>query len=922
MAVYKVKNKKKVPKNFRKIMGIVLLVLSCVFLFCMITNIIPFMHSFLLGTFGIFGYPLFCLMFLIGIALINNKSYRQSKVYTTFMILSVIFALCLIQMGVIGGPEQGETTLSFGQHLALSYTKKLTAGGILIGLLTTSLTYTVGYVWAYVIFGVLFAVSLAVYIDCLVFMIKRKKKGEPVKISLRNIKGAKEEVSAPVKEEKKEEPVKEEERPLSARERLGLVKRAPSTYEKKLPKVEEPAEEKPQEKRSILTPPEIDFEKFFNSRKESPAKITPSESEINRNISSLKEETISPEPVIHSESFSISRQPRTRGNLPELKPEQVVSEVDDIIQQVVQESGVEVNQNGDKPSDRDLNRDRDLSRDRDISRDSNLSRDRDLDLSCDRNLTRDRDMTRGQDMARNGNDRGYNNELTRDRERRFVDIDNLDTKVEPEEEVKPYVYSKPPIDLITTQSTDMSDLDEGVANKTILLENTLQEFGVAAKVQDVVIGPAVTRYELEMPSGVTVKKILNLSSDIALTLEANGGDVRIEAPVPGRSVVGVEVPNDRVATVSLKDVLSSQEFKNAKSPLTYAVGKDITGNIILGDLSKAPHLLIAGTTGSGKSVMLNGIILSLLYKSSPEDVRLMLIDPKQVEFKMYEGIPHLLTPRVLTDVVKAGNALQWAVDEMERRFRLISDACVKDIGEYNRMEAVLTGKKKKMPYIVLIIDEFSDFMMTSKKDVEDRIVRLGQKARAAGIHMILATQRPTTECVTGGIKANFPSRIAFKVAGRVNSDVILGMTGAEKLLGRGDMLYAPIEYSAAPKRVQGCFITTEEISNIVNYVSLNNEQDFDPAIQDAINNVDRGNSGGEDKTMDPLLPEALKICIDSNQASGSMIQRRLSIGYPRAGKIIDQMTQYGYISAADGAKPRKVYITLEEYYKIFGDQYD
>ena len=425
-----------------------------------------------------------------------------------------------------------------------------------------------------------------------------------------------------------------------------------------------------------------------------------------------------------------------------------------------------------------------------------------------------------------------------------------------------------------------------------------------------------------MPTGVTVKKILNLSSDIALTLEANGGDVRIEAPVPGRSVVGVEVPNDRVATVSLKDVLSSQEFKNSKSPLTFAVGKDITGNIILGDLAKAPHLLIAGTTGSGKSVMLNGIILSLLYKSSPEDVRMLLVDPKQVEFKMYEGIPHLLTPRVLTDVVKAGNALQWAVDEMERRFRLISDACVKDIGEYNRMESVLTGKKKKMPYIVLIIDEFSDFMMTSKKDVEDRIVRLGQKARAAGIHMILATQRPTIECVTGGIKANFPSRIAFKVAGRVNSDVILGMNGAEKLLGRGDMLYAPIEYSASPKRVQGCYITTEEINNIVNYVSLNNEQDFDPAIQDAINNVKRNGANGEEKAMDPLLPEALKICIDSNQASGSMIQRRLSIGFPRAGKIIDQMTAFGYISAADGAKPRKVYITLEEYYKIFGDQYD
>lgn len=904
MAVYKVKNKKKVPKNFKKITGITLLVVSCVFLFCQITNIIPFMHSFLLGTFGLFGYAMSALMFLIGVALLNNKIYTQSKVYTAFLILTIIFALCLIQMGIIGGKTVGEETLSYGQHLALSYNKKITAGGIIIGLLTTSLTYAVGYVWAYVIFGVLFAISLAVYIDCLVFMIKRKKSGAPVKISLKNIKSEKEEVI----EEKVEKPEKVKEEPkeeqLSVKERLGLVRRPVSSYEKRIPKVEEPKEEKKEEKRSILTPPEIDFEKFFKTKTVN--KEVPSQSEINRNIDNLKEETISPEPTIHNESFSISRQPRTRGNLPEIKPEEVVNEVDDIIQQVVQESGAEISQEDNQTlnrADRDLSRDRNLNRDRDFSRD------------------------RSNDLSRNGLDRGSSrgslsrSDFTRS-ERRFVDIDNLDKKVEPEEEVKPYNYSKPPIDLITTQSTDMSDLDEGVANKTILLENTLQEFGVAAKVQDVVIGPAVTRYELEMPTGVTVKKILNLSSDIALTLEANGGDVRIEAPVPGRSVVGVEVPNDRVATVSLKDVLSSQEFKNSKSPLTFAVGKDITGNIILGDLAKAPHLLIAGTTGSGKSVMLNGIILSLMYKSSPEDVRMLLVDPKQVEFKMYEGIPHLLTPRVLTDVVKAGNALQWAVDEMERRFRLISDACVKDIGEYNRMEAVLTGRKKKMPYIVLIIDEFSDFMMTSKKDVEDRIVRLGQKARAAGIHMILATQRPTIECVTGGIKANFPSRIAFKVAGRVNSDVILGMNGAEKLLGRGDMLYAPIEYSASPKRVQGCFITTEEINNIVNYVSLNNEQDFDPAVQDAINNVKKSGASGEEKAMDPLLPEALKICIDSNQASGSMIQRRLSIGFPRAGKIIDQMTAFGYISAADGAKPRKVYITLEEYYKIFGDQYD
>lgn len=901
MAVFKVKNKKKsAPKNAKKITGIVMLIVSCVFLFCLITNVIPFMHSFLLGTFGLFGYPMSALLFLISVALINNKKYTQSKKYTVFLSLAVFFLLTVIQMGIVGGTKAGETTLTFGEHLVLSYTKKITAGGILVGLFTTSLTYLVGYVWAYVIFGVLFAVALALYIDALVFKIKAKREDKPVKISLKEVKKESKPTINIVSKGAKEEKALEEEKKTA---RLGLVRKTPETFERK---IEKKQEEKKEEKVSILTPPEIDFEKFF-AKKSAPATATSnvSKEEINNNISQLKQETISPEQVVHNESYSISRQTRVRGNLPELKPEEVVNEVDDIIKSVIQESTSETSAQNNQGTEK-FNRDN-ISRDRDFGRDRGFNRE-------DRGFNRDSEIKVS--------------EISRDRQRRFVDIDNierndrLDAKVEQAEVVKPYNYSRPPIDMITTQSTDMSDLDEGVANKTIILENTLQEFGVAAKVQDVVIGPAVTRYELEMPTGVTVKKILNLSSDIALTLEANGGDVRIEAPVPGRNVVGVEVPNDKVATVSLKDVLSSTEFKNAKSPLSFAVGKDITGNIIIGDLAKAPHMLIAGTTGSGKSVMLNGIILSLIYKSSPEDVRLILVDPKQVEFKIYEGIPHLLTPRVLTDVVKAGNALQWAVDEMERRFRLISDACVRDIGEYNRTEAVTSGKKKKMPFIVLIIDEFSDFMMTSKKEVEDRIVRLGQKARAAGIHMILATQRPTIECVTGGIKANFPSRIAFKVAGRVNSDVILGMNGAEKLLGRGDMLYAPIEYSASPKRVQGCFITTEEVQNIVNYVSLNNEQDYDPEIQDAINNVKRGGGSTEEKAMDPLLPEALKIFIDSNQASGAMLQRRLSIGFPRAGKILDQMTEFGYISPADGAKPRKVYVTLEEYYKIFGDQYD
>lgn len=956
MAEYKIgKNKKKVSSNAKKIVGITMIALSCLAFFFLLTNLVGFMQNFLLGAFGYFAYPMFVAMLLGGVALLNNKKYKMSKKYAIFLYLTIFFLVCIIQLAIVGNKSG-----SFGDYLASNYTRKHTAGGIVFGFFTTCILYMTNFVWAFVIFSVLFAISLALYIDAIIAMKKKASADEPVKLSIKEVKNdekpqPKEEVNVVMSGNIEKKLSREEE----VRQKLGLTRRgviepiSTTQKEEEKPKRVDPKTLKGDELKSyLLTPPQADFSKFFSPEARSYARnglSNPSKSEIDRNINSLKKEEI---PPIISDS--------TRQNaVTDAQPEQLVSEADNIIREVMEESNFT---HSDSVSAEDIEKAQETQSDRDFDPDrNNFDRDRNnfdrsdraLDHSSDRVSDRlDRDLSRDT-FDRHGDRDSFSREtdrnafnrsdrtampnqsdrgLVRDGEfavpdhKKFVDFDNISNSEEEKPEViKPYSYTKPPIDLVTTRSTDMSDLDDDIQTKTVILENTLEEFGVPAKVQNVVIGPAVTRYELEMPSGVTVKKILNLSSDIALALEANGGDVRIEAPVPGRNVVGIEVPNDKVATVSLKDVLISNEFNSAKSPLTYAVGKDITGRIMVGALNKMPHLLIAGTTGSGKSVMLNSIIISLLYKSSPDDCKLLLIDPKQVEFTPYEGIPHLIVPKVISDLTKATNALQWAVDEMERRFRLIREARVRDIDEYNSTPDVVTYKKKKMPFIVIIIDEFSDFIMQGKKEVEDKIIRLGQKARAAGIHIILATQYPTTEYVTGGIKANFPSRIAFKVASNVNSVVILGQPGAEKLLGHGDMLYAPQEYSAAPKRVQGCFITTREIADIVNYVTLNNEPVFDKDIQDAINNAPKASSNGGDNErggMDPLLPEALKMCIDAGQASTSMIQRRLSIGYPRAGKIIDQMTEMGYISAADGAKPRNVYITLEEYYQIFGDKYE
>lgn len=546
---------------------------------------------------------------------------------------------------------------------------------------------------------------------------------------------------------------------------------------------------------------------------------------------------------------------------------------------------------------------RDFGRDRDAFNRSLRERE-------DRNMTQD--------------DKDARNAFHRDSERLNMRNGGLAREIEPipEEEPEvnePYEYEKPPIDFITTQSVDLSTLNEDVAEKRLMLENTLETFGVPAKVQGVVIGPAVTRYELEMPQGISVQKIKNRADDIALSLAAEG-TIRIEAPIPGKSVVGIEVPNASIATISLKDVLMSKEFQQASSPLTFALGKDITGNTICADMRKLTHLLVAGSTGSGKSVCLNSIILSIIYKASPEDVKIILIDPKRVEFASYEALPHLIMPSIVCDTQKAINTLTWAVNEMERRFDAMGKARVREISEYNQTPDVLEGRVKKMPYLVIIVDELADLMMTGKKEVEEKVCRLAQKARAAGIHLILATQRPSTDVITGLIKANFPSRISFAVASSFDSMTILDRVGAEKLLGKGDMFYFP-NGAKDPYRVQGCFVTTSEINKIVDFCRDNNKPIFDPEIEQQINNPNKnnGNGPGYNTEMDELLPQALKVSIECGQASATMIRRKFAIGYPRAARIIDQMEAAGYISSADGPKGRTVYTTEDEFRELFGD---
>ncbi|GAA6506354.1 hypothetical protein K350107B32_27470 [Agathobaculum butyriciproducens] len=494
------------------------------------------------------------------------------------------------------------------------------------------------------------------------------------------------------------------------------------------------------------------------------------------------------------------------------------------------------------------------------------------------------------------------------------------------------VYDYPPIDLLTQgKHASVAGAETELRESSACLLDTLDSFNIEAQIIGIVRGPSVTRFELTIPRGIKISRITALSDDIALSLGA--ANVRI-APIPDKVAVGIEVPNKTVNTVFIRECIGSPAFANAKSRLSFAVGKDITGKPVIGDIAKMPHMLIAGTTGSGKSVCINSMLISLLYKSTPEEVRLIMVDPKMVELGNYNGIPHLLIP-VVTDPKKAAGALNWAVGEMERRYKLFADHQVRNLVGYNDLMRSEKAKAEQtedghpeqyqvLPQIVIVIDELADLMMVAAKEVENSICRIAQKARAAGMHLVVATQRPSADVITGIMKANIPSRIAFAVASQIESRIILDTTGAEKLIGKGDMLYAPLG-EGKPTRVQGCFISNEEIEAVIARIKETSTAEYSEEILEHIEQQAEqvgNNKGGGSGTNDPgddedeLIEEAIEVIMDCRQASTSMLQRRLKLGYSRAARIIDQIEDRGIIGPSEGSKPRQILISREDWQEM------
>ena len=977
MAIYNFQEKKPKKNNsdYQKISGIICVAVSVLALFCLITHFVPFAKNFLLGIFGLFCYPFFITCMAIGFALIGHKKYVMPKKYIILLSLSILFVLCILQLMLVGNND-----LSFWQYIGKCYSQKTTAGGIVVGFITAPVLYILNKLGAYIIFVALAVIFIALTVDYMHYLSKNENLKKSIKIStkqqseLKNITVKELEKNLKESKQQSDQPkekvlltlnakIKEENEQDSAKKKLGLlasskVQEDDNTryFDNELKKqqiAENPREyiltkysdaelsEKANLSRVQENLMDLKSKANLSSYAISSSNYTAHNANLdvkeeynasilldNNGFERYKQNTVAPKQVIHDNSSEIINQNATieekssivfnnenQNNFVKEEPQKQTPQVSiiedgDIVGGNIKDAidrfkQVQSPAQEEKPS---LN-----TMDVESFSTSVLA-----SLRAESKPIEEAESTTYTNMV-NSQANTVSYQTT---ENLFVEEKEQLMHIVPKPQIN---YAKPPIELLTTESMDLSLVSKDVEQKTEELEQALETFGIPARVIGVVIGPAVTRYELEMPAGISIKRLLAIQDDIAYNLSSNG-DIRIEAPIPGRRAVGIEVPNEKIATVGLKDIIMSREFMESKTSLAIALGKDISGMIKTFSLVKIPHLLIAGTTGSGKSVCINAIILSLIYKYSPDEVKFILVDPKRVEFSMYNHLPHLIMPNVITDNEKALNALSWCVDEMERRYIVFANARVKNMEEYNESEEVLEGKAQKMPYIIFIIDELADLLMTAKKEAEEHICRILQKARAAGIHMILATQRPSVDVVTGKIKANLNARICFALMTSADSKTVLDQGGADKLLGKGDMLFMSSD-TGVPKRIQGCFVTTKEIDDVVTYIKENNgDYDFDAKTEQAIVNPPKNDviAQIDDKApndgFDMLMPQVLKSVIDSGHASISMIQRKFLVGFPRAARIIDQMEEAGYISPSDGSKSRSVYITMEEYEKLYGNE--
>ena len=863
MATFDLSQKFKSKKNANnRIIGTIIIIVCSVVFLILLTNFLPFLQSFLLGLMGLFAYPFFLIAFAVGIAFINNKRYLMPKKYIIYLAVVVICVLALLNLIIFGKPE-----IDYLEYIALSYEQKYSAGGVIIGFLVAPLLYLLGLAGTIIIFSIVMVVFIALIVDFLnsvkIYGKQLAKKNSEQDIQIMDISDTIKKQSKKIEKQEKKEKI--EPPALTDNFTLFLDK-----------KMEEQGNDEARRKLGLIE-----------------GNLT-SEKSPKNNPRTMREHLLTPPEIdlsLYNTNYRKNKEKEIRSNFQSLKQENFNIKQENPF--VTPNNNFE-NINNIEPKKFNSN----------------------IENFVETNKSNSEEtvpMQNEQDLA----------SIKPKRTFAQLQIDSFEKNenAQPKNVYRrPPDYSRPPLELLENRPVDLSALNEDVVGKRIQLERVLETFGINARVIGVVIGPSVTRYELEMPPGISVKKIIAHKDDMSLALASKAG-LRIEAPIPGKSAVGIELPNDNISTVSIREIVDSEEFLSSKSPVTFALGKDINGFVKVCNLAKMPHLLVAGATNSGKSIFLNSLIISLIYKSSPDDLRLILIDPKRVEFSMYGGLPHLVIPYVITETEKASNALTWAINEMERRYALFEIQRCRNLEEFNNLPKILFGEEKKLPYIVIVIDEFNDLMSVMKKEIEEKVKRLAQKARAAGIHLVLTTQRPSVDVVTGTIKTNFPSRISFALTSFADSKTILDQSGAESLLGKGDMLFLPSDANS-PIRIQGCFVSNIEVNEVVHYIKENNKKIYDEVaereIENPYANENTVNEVSEQK-LDALSIKCLKFFIENGQATISSLQRNFALGFNKAGRIADILTRMGYISKQDGMKPREVYLTMEGFTELFGE---
>ena len=942
------KEKVKLPKeksdkkiNIRPSL-ISLLVFLAVFITCCFPN--NFLKNFLLGTFGLLTYPITLLGVLFSYTALAKKKFNVKKKYVTYIAVACVvvwFILHLILTSKL-------SLHGFGEYLKETYMAKTTAGGILFSLISFPAIKLLTVVGAYIVSAIVLAVFVGLITDYVAVERKIGKVEQKTKFNFENIDDF-------TFEEKPIETISEEEHTKKlAKRKLGLEKGESTVISSNMPQFnfEQMQKTKPAmtKKDYILTPldpviPKDEAKELFKSMPKKSytyEKINkPQKSnfgsnndyqQVNSSVEEIKpkEENISYEPI---KEFEYNKSYEDI-KVDKVEEDFLVDETEDLSEY---ETAFETDANLEEVEHAELQEIEDVESDEefvDLNEEFEEVEEEAEVIEIKPNIEKQEFV----DEYVSSVDNSYlgstvNTQVVRP----SVDISKFnipktikkDIVEEKQEELVPQKleippYVAPPVELLNYMENVQRISDDELQDNILRLEQVLEDFKVPAKVNNVQVGPAVTRYELTMPRGISVNKIAQMADDIAMTLASNGS-IRVEAPIPGKNSVGIEVPNAQVSPVSLRELIDSDVFRQRGNPLSFVLGKDINGDIIFCNLDKMPHVLVAGSTGSGKSVCLNTMLLSMCYKAGPEDLRLILVDPKMVEFSTYNGLPHLLIPEVIIGKDMTINALDWAIKEMERRYALFAKNHVVNINEFNKLEMVKNKVESKLPFIVIVVDELADLMLEAKREIEDRIAKLAAKARAAGIHLVLATQRPSVDVITGTVKANLPSRIAFALTNYMDSKTVLDGGGAEKLLGKGDMLFKPQD-KPEPRRIQGAYVSNPEISAVVEFIKNNNKPVYDDNAGRLIKNPNQANaqanaggSNARDMEFDPVLKEALRMFIQTKQASASMISRRYSVGFNRAGRIMDQMEMAGFVGPQDGAKPRQVLITMDEYNMIFGE---